>query len=58
MSSTFDIQPIGRFVGQSAVIKRPKVSAKPFSRAFYRFASVIVSSFDCQYISFLRLGYY
>ncbi|KAH8768636.1 protein RAI1 [Hyaloscypha sp. PMI_1271] len=24
MSSTFDIQPIGRFVGQSAVIKRPK----------------------------------
>ncbi len=29
MSSQFDIQPIGRFVGQSAAIKRPKVSARP-----------------------------
>lgn len=25
MSNTFDIQPIGRFVGQSAAIKRPRV---------------------------------
>ena len=31
MSSQFDIQPIGRFVGQSAAIKRPKVSTRtPF----------------------------
>ena len=29
MSSQFDIQPIGRFVGQSAAIKRPKVSTGP-----------------------------
>jgi hypothetical protein len=27
MSNIFDIQPIGRFVGQSAAIKRPKVSS-------------------------------
>jgi hypothetical protein len=27
MGSHFDIQPIGRFVGQSAAIKRPKVSS-------------------------------
>ena len=26
MSASFDIQPIGRFVGQSAAIKRPRVS--------------------------------
>jgi hypothetical protein len=25
MSSIFEIQPIGRFIGQSAAIKRPKV---------------------------------
>lgn len=25
MSNIFDIQPIGRFVGQSAAIKRPRV---------------------------------
>lgn len=29
MSSKFDIQPIGRFVGQSAAIKRPRVSIMP-----------------------------
>jgi hypothetical protein len=27
MNSNFEIQPIGRFVGQSAAIKRPKVSS-------------------------------
>jgi hypothetical protein len=29
MDSHFEIQPIGRFVGQSAAIKRPKVSTEP-----------------------------
>ncbi|EHL01632.1 hypothetical protein M7I_2265 [Glarea lozoyensis 74030] len=27
MSFSFDIQPIGRFVGQSAAIKRPRLAS-------------------------------
>jgi hypothetical protein len=34
MSSAFDIQPIGRFVGQSAAIKRPKVCSVQYAFMF------------------------
>jgi hypothetical protein len=34
MSNAFEIQPIGRFVGQSAAIKRPRVSLNLISPNF------------------------